>query len=149
MLPDRTRAFKLPHRIRIFNKYVTNRLLRVFAHLSLGPFAFVRHVGRSSGKQYETVIWVWPLKEGFVIALTYGPKVDWYRNMLAAGGGTVLWHKRVYVVDKPEPIDLETALPAFPTLFRSIFRRAGMQDFVWMKSLASEPATLAKAGPSM
>ena len=148
MLPNQTRTFKLPGRIRIVNKYVTNRLLRVFAKLSLGPFAILRHVGRRSGKPYETVIWVWPLGEGFVIALTYGPKVDWYRNMLAAGGGAVLWHKRVYVVGKPEPIDLETALPAFPALLRPIFRRAGMHDFVWMKSLASESATLGEAAGS-
>ena len=142
------RTFKLPNRVRVFNKYVTNRLLRVFAHLSLGPFAIIRHVGRSSGRSYETVLWVWPREEGFVVALTYGPKVDWYRNMSAAGGGAVLWHKRVYSVGKPEPIDLETALPAFPTLFRSLFRKAGMQDFVWMKSLSSEPAALEKAAGS-
>ena len=142
MLPNRTHIFKLPGRIRIFNKHVTNRLLRVFVHLSLGPFAIIRHVGRSSGKHYETVIWVWPLGEGFVIALTYGSKVDWYRNMSAAGGGEVLWHKRIYVVGKPEPIDLETALPAFPALLRPIFRRAGMQDFVWMKSIEPSPARL-------
>jgi len=139
MLPHRTRVFKLPERVRIFNKYVTNRLLRGFASLSHGPFAIIRHVGRRSGKPYETVIWVWPLGEGFVIALTYGPEVDWYRNMLAAGGGTLLWHKRVYVVGKPEPIDAKTALPAFPAAFRPIFRRAGMQDFVWMSSSGSEP----------
>ena len=138
MLPHRTRVFKLPHRIRTFNKYVTNRLLRRFVHLSLGPFAIIRHVGRRSGKPYETVIWVWPLGEGFVIALTYGESVDWYRNMLAAGGGTLLWHKRVYIVGKPEPIDAKTALPAFPAAFRPIFRRAGMQDFVWMRSSGSE-----------
>ena len=139
MLPHRTHAFKLPQRIRIFNKYVTNRLLRGFASRSLGPFAILHHTGRRSGKPYETVIWVWPLGEGFVIALTYGPEVDWYRNLLAAGGGTVVWHERVYVVGKPEPIDVETALPAFPTAFRPIFRRAGMQDFVWMRSSSSEP----------
>ncbi len=141
MLPDRTRTFKLPDRIRTFNKYVTNRLLRRFVHLSRGPFAIIRHVGRRSGKPYETVIWVWPLGEGFVIALTYGPQVDWYRNMLAAGGGTVVWHKRVYVVGKPEPIDAKTALPAFPAAFRPLFRRAGMQDFVWMRSSGSEPVS--------
>ena len=134
MSPNQIRTFKLPNRIRVFNKYVLNRLLRVFAELSLGPFAVLRHVGRRSGKTYETVIWVWPLGEGFVIALTYGSEVDWYRNMQAAGGGTVIWHKRVYDVGKPEPIDTETALPAFPAAFRPIFRRTGMRDFVWMKS---------------
>jgi deazaflavin-dependent oxidoreductase (nitroreductase family) len=139
MLAHRIRTFKLPNRIRIFNKYVTNRLLRGFANLSLGPFAIIRHVGRRSGKPYETVIWVWPLGEGFVIALTYGPEVDWYRNMLATGGGSVVWHKRVYVVGKPEPIDAKAAMPAFPAAFRPIFRRAGMQDFVLMRSSSSEP----------
>jgi hypothetical protein len=87
---------------------------------------------------YETVIMVWPMGEGFVIALTYGPKVDWYRNMLAAGGCTVFWHKKVYAVGKPEPIDAETALPAFPAPFRPILRRQGVQHFVWVKSSGSE-----------
>src|SRR5262249_3271181 len=134
----RTRTFKLPDRIRFLNKHVTNRLLRGFVHLSLGPFAILRHVGRRSGRPYETVIWVWPLAEGFVIALTYGPRGDWDRNMQAAEGGTVVWHKRVYEVGKPEPIDAKTALPAFPAAFRPIFRWAGLRDFVWMRSLSSE-----------
>jgi deazaflavin-dependent oxidoreductase (nitroreductase family) len=138
MIPQ-TRTFKLPNRIRTFNKYVTNRLLRYFAKLSYGPFAIIRHVGRRSGKPYETVIWVWPLGAGFVIALTYGPEVDWYRNMRAAGGGTLVWHKRVYVVGKPEPIDAKTALPAFPAFFRPLFRWAGMRDFVLLRSSGSEP----------
>jgi deazaflavin-dependent oxidoreductase (nitroreductase family) len=139
MLSNRTHTFKLPDRIRTFNKYVTNRLLRGFVNLSIGPFAIIRHVGRRSGKPYETVLWVWRLGKNFVIALTYGPDVDWYRNMLAAGGGTVVWHKRVYVVGKPEPIDAKTAMLAFPAFFRPIFRRAGMKDFVWMRSSSSEP----------
>jgi deazaflavin-dependent oxidoreductase (nitroreductase family) len=139
MVPNRTHAFKLPNRIRFFNKYVTNRLLRVFVKLSLGPFAIVRHVGRRSGKPYETVIWVWPLGEGFVIAQTYGPEVDWYRNMRAAGGGMLVWHKRVYTVGKPEPIDAKTAMPAFPAFFRPLFRWSDMRDFVFMKSSGSEP----------
>ncbi len=129
----------LPNRLRTFNKYVTNRILRRFASLSRGPFAIIHHVGRRSGKAYETVIWVWPQGEGFMIALTYGPKVDWYRNLLAAGGGTMFWHRRVYAVEKPEPIDVNTALPAFPAAFRPLFRRVGMQDFVWMRSSDPEP----------
>ena len=127
-------------RIRTFNKYVTNPLLRRFANGSRGPFAIIRHVGRRSGKPYETVIWVWQTREGFVIALTYGPNVDWYRNMLAAGGGTVFWHGRLYTVGKPEPIDAETSLPAFPAPFRLIFRTFGKQEeFVLLKSSGTEP----------
>jgi deazaflavin-dependent oxidoreductase (nitroreductase family) len=70
-------------RIRVFNKYVTNRVLRGLVNASRGPFAILGHIGRRSGKPYETMIMVWPTREGFVIALTYGPQVDWLRNLLA------------------------------------------------------------------
>jgi deazaflavin-dependent oxidoreductase (nitroreductase family) len=127
-------AKMLRDRMRVFNKHVTNRILRVFTGLSLGPFAIIRHVGRRSGKSYETVIWVWQMREGFVVALTYGEEVDWYRNMKATNGGTVFWHKRLYVVGEPELIDTEKALTAFPALFRLLFRTFGKQEkFVLMK----------------
>ena len=130
----------LRDRIRIFNKRVTNRLLRWFTRFSHGPFAIIHHVGRRSGKPYETVIWVWQMREGFVIALTYGPEVDWYRNMRAAGGGTVFWHKRLYVVGKPVPIDSQKALQAFPAFFRTIFRTFGKEEqFVLMKPSGPAP----------
>jgi hypothetical protein len=80
------------------------------------------------------------MREGFVIALTYGPGVDWYRNMQAIGGGSEYWHKRHYVVGKSELIDTEKALTAFPAFFRLVFRTFGKQEqFVLMKSLGPEP----------
>jgi deazaflavin-dependent oxidoreductase (nitroreductase family) len=128
-------------RMRIVNKYVTNKVFRVFASRSRGPFAVMRHVGRRSGKPYETTLMVWHLGEGFVIALTYGANVDWYRNVVAAGGGTLLWHGRVYAIGKPEPIDARTALTAFPAFFRFVLGRTGTHEFVWVKSSSvSEPA---------
>ncbi len=105
------------NRVRTFNKHITNPLLHRFASCSRGPFAVIGHVGRRSGKPYETTIMIWPLGEDFVIALTYGESVDWYRNLLASGHATLLWHRNVYAVEKPEPIDVETALPAFPPAF--------------------------------
>ena len=126
------------HRIRIINKHVTNPLLRRFARLSRGPFAVIRHVGRRSGKSYETTIMIWPLRDGFVIALTYGPEVDWYRNILVAEHSTLLWHGRVYTVGRPEPLDVEAALPALPPAFRLILRRRGV-PFVYVKSGTPEP----------
>ena len=132
-------SIMLKNRIRFLNKYVTNRVLRGLASLPIGPFALIRHIGRRSGKPYETVIMVWPSGRGFVIALTYGPQVDWYRNILAAGGCTVFWHKRVYAVGKPVSIDAKIALPVFPTPFRQILGRIGLQDFVQVKFI--EPDT--------
>jgi deazaflavin-dependent oxidoreductase (nitroreductase family) len=128
----------LPDRVRVFNKYVTNRVLRGLAQLHRGPFALVRHVGRRSGKPYETEIMVWPTGDSFIIALTYGPNVDWYRNLVAAGGGTVFWHGRAYAVGKPEPIEAKAALPFFPLPFRLALSRTGLRDFVRVKFV--EPA---------
>jgi deazaflavin-dependent oxidoreductase (nitroreductase family) len=125
------------NRIRTFNKYITNRITRRFASFSHGPFALIRHVGRRSGKPCETPIMVEPTAEGFVIALTYGESVDWYRNVLAAGHSTLLWHGRVYTLSKPEPIDEQTALPLFFPFQRLILRIRGIPPFVFMKSEGS------------
>ncbi len=121
----------MPHkRIRTFNKYVTNRITRGFASFSHGPFALIRHIGRRSGKQYETPIMVEPMGDNFVIALTYGPEVDWYRNLLATGHGTLLWHRKAYTIKQPEAMAKETALQAFPPFFRLVLGRLGTQHFV-------------------
>lgn len=128
-------------RVRAFNKRVTNPLLRTFANSSRGPFAIIRHVGRRSGKPYEATIMVWPLSEGFVIALTYGDGVDWYRNVLAAGHCTLRWHGREYTLGKPEPIDIRTAMSVFPPFIKTILRTSGTRQFVQLK-----PASAAVEG---
>lgn len=122
-------------RIRTLNKHVTNPLLRTFARSSRGPFAVMHHVGRRSGKSYETTIMVWPLNDGFVIALTYGSEVDWYRNLRAAEQCTLLWHGSFYTVGKPVTIDATAALPAFPRPFRLILQRLGTTQFVFVKRI--------------
>lgn len=127
------------NRIRTLNKHITNPLLRRFADSSRGPFAVIRHVGRRSGKPYETTIMVWPKGVGFIIALTYGPEVDWYRNILAAGCCTLWWHGREFTLGKPEPIDMRTALQAFPPFIKMILRIRGTIQFVQVKSVAPEP----------
>ncbi len=121
-------------RLRTFVKHFVNPLLRHLAHSSRGPFALLRHVGRRSGKTYEIPIMVWPIPDGFVIALTYGPDVDWLRNLQVAGQGSLRWHKQEYVFQKPEPIDAQTALLALPPLIQRILRLRGAHEFVKLPS---------------
>jgi hypothetical protein len=64
--------------------HTLNPLARQLARSSLGPFSIIRHVGRRSGKRYETPIIVAPRADGFVIELTYGPEVDWHKNIVLA-----------------------------------------------------------------
>jgi deazaflavin-dependent oxidoreductase (nitroreductase family) len=120
-----------PHnRLRTFNKHVANRITRHFARWSRGPFAVIRHVGRRSGTPYETTIMVKPAAGAFVIALTYGESVDWYRNVRAAGHATLLWHGREYALGKPEPLAVQRAWPLYSPLQRLILRMIGTQQFV-------------------
>jgi deazaflavin-dependent oxidoreductase (nitroreductase family) len=51
--------------------------------------AVIEHVGRTSGKTYQTPIVVLPDGDHWVISLPYGEGVAWARNVLAAGEATV------------------------------------------------------------
>jgi deazaflavin-dependent oxidoreductase (nitroreductase family) len=110
-------------------KYTLNPLTRRLARSSFGPFAFVRHVGRRSGKRYETPIIVAPIKDGFAIELTYGPDVDWHKNVVAAGGCTIIWHGKEFVIDKIEPLDTETGRSAFSPAQQLILRLLRREHF--------------------
>lgn len=122
-----------PKPVRTFNKYVTNPLLGRIARSAHGPFAIVYHVGRRSGKPYQTTIIVRLVTDGFLIALTYGDDVDWYRNIVAANGCRVLWHKREYVIDSIEPVAAEAAQPLFPQPERAILQTMGVRHFAELK----------------
>ncbi|MFV2017569.1 hypothetical protein [Micromonospora sp. LOL_023] len=43
------------------------------------------HVGRSSGRAYQTPLDAHPLPDGYLFTPLYGPRTDWVRNVLAAG----------------------------------------------------------------
>lgn len=117
-------------RLRVFVKHFVNPLLRNFTRSARGPFGLLRHVGRRSGKTFETPIWVWRVNDGFVIVLTYGPRTDWLRNLQAAGQGKLLWHKHDYMLQKPVLIDRQTAWPALPLVIRQVLRLGGVRNFV-------------------
>ncbi len=123
---------KFPIEIRSFNKRITNPILGRIARSAHGPFAIIRHVGRKSGKTYETPVIVFPFAGGFVLALTYGKEVDWYRNVMAAGRCVVIWHQREYAVEKIEPITLEAAQPLLHQPETSILKLVNTQHFIRM-----------------
>jgi deazaflavin-dependent oxidoreductase (nitroreductase family) len=110
-------------------KHSLNHLTRALARSSVGPFSIIRHVGRRSGKLYETPIIARRVKGGFMIELTYGHDVDWHKNVLAAGGCTLVWHGRYYVIDKIEAVDPETGRAAFSPFQRFILRLLKRKHF--------------------
>jgi hypothetical protein len=79
----------LLNQMRFLNKWAFNPMILRFAGSSHSPISIIRHDGSRSGIPYRTPVIVESLDDRFVFALPYGPKVDWYRNILAAGHGTV------------------------------------------------------------
>jgi deazaflavin-dependent oxidoreductase (nitroreductase family) len=125
---------RLLDRIRQFNKHTLNPWILRSAGEGRSPFAVVGHVGRRSGVAYRTPVIVMPAKDGFVFALTYGPGVDWYRNVLAAEACTLRWHSKTYALERPETLPAEVALQAFPFPFKPILRLMRKRDFFRMSA---------------
>ncbi|EFH80657.1 nitroreductase/quinone reductase family protein [Ktedonobacter racemifer] len=52
----------------------------------LRTYSVLKHLGRSSGREYITPLSAYPLGDGFVMAVLYGEakNVDWVRNVMAA-----------------------------------------------------------------
>lgn len=123
---------KLRNGIGTILKHTLNPLTRRIARSSFGPFSIIRHVGRRSGKQYETPIIVAPTDGGFVIELTYGPDVDWYKNVVAAGGCTLIRHGRSYTINKIEPLSADLGKSAYPLPARLILTMLGRHHFAKM-----------------
>jgi hypothetical protein len=117
-------------RIRVFNKHVTNKVLIHISGKKFGHFVILNHVGRKSGKIYRIPIIAEPDVHGFVIALTYGRKVDWLENVLAKGGCSMIWKDKEYSLVNPEFIDKEVGLSAFPSLFRMGLRNMGIEYYL-------------------
>lgn len=93
-------------------------------------FAVVEHKGRKSGRAYAAPVAARRVPGGFVISLAFGAQVDWYRNLLAAAGGTIRWRGQAYRVMAPERIDGTTALAAFHPIQRMLLRIGGVDGFV-------------------
>ncbi len=110
-------------------KNTLNRVTSRAARARRGPFALVRHVGRRSGREYETPLILARVPEGFVAELTYGPDVDWYKNITAAGRCTVLHHGREYEVVGISAIPAEKGMAAFPAPAQVILRALGRHEF--------------------
>ena len=70
-----------------------------------GAYAsIIRHVGRRTGRAYETPVGVVADGDTFLIVLPYGRGTQWLRNVLAAGEAVLVTEGRTYRVDRPEVI---------------------------------------------
>ena len=116
-----------------------NRATSRIARSGHGPFSLIRHVGRKSGRTYETPVIVARVPEGFIAELTYGENVNWYRNIVAADGCVVVHHRVEYRVNHIEPCSAERGRGAYPAPLRLVLKAAGRNEFRLLRTEHSQP----------
>jgi deazaflavin-dependent oxidoreductase (nitroreductase family) len=107
-----------------------------------GAYAsIVRHRGRVSGAAYETPVGVVADGDAFLVALPYGSRAQWLRNVLAAGSATLVHEGTTYRVDRPELIALATVADRFPASDRRGFRWLRVEDCLRLRNAEPGEAT--------
>ncbi|MCR2764546.1 nitroreductase family deazaflavin-dependent oxidoreductase [Microbacterium sp. zg.B48] len=119
-------------RVKTAYLHVLNRTLNPIA-LGLakrgrGPFSVIRSVGRRSGRTFETPVILAESSDGLVAELTYGDRVNWYRNILH-GGGHVIHRGRTYRIVSVEPLSAEAGLAAYGPAPAAILRVLHRREF--------------------
>ena len=117
-----------------FKKFLTtyNGMTRKISGTERSSWGLLTHVGRRSGRVYETSLGASPYGDGFLLPLSYGLQADWYRNLMAAGTGTLAWRGRTYQLERPELISGPEAQRAWPLPSRVLLTLTGIHDFVWL-----------------
>jgi len=127
----------IPTRVAQWNKVGLNRVVR-----HIGPWApglgLVLHVGRRSGRSYQTPVNVFPTENGYIVALTYGAgNTDWVKNVLAAGGCELRTRGRVLRLDGPRVYHDETRAGIHQP-HRSVLGLLGVTEFLALTTVGSE-----------
>ena len=108
--------------IRRFNRRFMNPRQMKTAGTPGAYAGFVRHVGRRSGRVFETPVGPFATDDGFVIALPYGTSSDWVKNVLAAGSATLVTEGQTVEVDQPEIVPLGDVVDFLPSKERRNLR---------------------------
>jgi deazaflavin-dependent oxidoreductase (nitroreductase family) len=128
----------LPRAVGKLNKAGLNRVTRHVAPWAPG-MGLIVHRGRRSGRRYETPVQVFPIEDGYVVALTYGPGADWTKNVLAAGGCELRTRGRTVQLTEPRLYQDATRQRIRPAE-RQVLRLLRVSDFLELKTVAATHA---------
>jgi deazaflavin-dependent oxidoreductase (nitroreductase family) len=138
-MAQRTRLqFMRPFTIRFVNP-----LTRLVAGWLPG-FGILQYRGRTSGKTYRTPMNVFRRGDHMVFALTYGPDVQWVKNVLAAGELEVRTMGRTLHLVEPELFH-DPDQREMPFVIRPFLHAMRVTEFLRMRIV---PAARRGAGPA-
>ena len=96
----------------------------------------VRHVGRKTGRSYGTPVVAVDHDGTVYIALPYGERTDWLKNVLVTGSATVVSGGDRYDVDRPEVIPMAEATGFFGAKEQRLQRRFGVETCLRVHRIA-------------
>ena len=95
------------------------------------------HTGRRSGREYHSPVNLFRSGNGYVIALTYGSGAQWVRNVLAAGGCSVVTRGRRIELAEPHLVRDPSRRPV-PAAVRPILAAARVDEFMLLAVSSSD-----------
>jgi deazaflavin-dependent oxidoreductase (nitroreductase family) len=130
----------------------TSRAMKPLVMRSAGtpgaPASVIRHVGRTTGRPYETPVGAVAIDDGFVIALPYGSNTDWLKNVLASGSAVIVDEGSTHEVDQPEVVSLAVEALSFSPQDQRAHRLFGVEQCLRVRRITSDEASRQVAGPA-
>ena len=113
-----------------------------------GAYAgIVRHRGRATGQAYETPVGIIAVPHGFLIALPYGTRTQWLRNVLAAGRAEIVVEGETHQVDRPELVPTASYATAFSPTDQRLFRWLAVNECLRLRVAAGVEQPFGASSP--
>jgi hypothetical protein len=102
-----------------------------------GAYAgIIRARGRVSGRMIETPVGIVSDGDAFLIALPYGPRPQWLRNVFAAGEAALVHEGATHAVDRPEMIPTASVSALFSATDQRLFRALRVDECLRLRRAA-------------
>ena len=141
MVGMRTKSPPVLKAVRRFNRAFTNPRAMKKAGAPGAYASVIRHVGRTTGRPYETPVGAFATDDGFVIALPYGSDADWLKNVLASGSATIVDEGNTCRVDQPELFPTAVVAPHLPPKEQRTLRLFGVDQCLRVRRVEPDEAS--------
>jgi deazaflavin-dependent oxidoreductase (nitroreductase family) len=99
--------------------------------------SIVCHSGRTTGRNYRTPVVAAQHDDEFLIALPYGLRTDWMKNVTAAGTATLIVNGETYDVDQPQVVPMSEATAHFGRKEQMLHRRFSIDSCLRVHRVAA------------
>ena len=138
----RTKTPLVLNTVRRFNRAIGNPHQMKTAGTPGAYASVIRHVGRKTGRSYETPVVAFSTDDGFVIALPYGSATDWLKNVLASGSANIVNEGDTWLIDQPELVPTAVAAPYLPVKEQRGLRRFAVDQCLRVHRLEPDESEL-------